>query len=78
MNYTKARAEASKKYKQSNEKRYTVIFHAKYDKNVIEVLESVPNRTDYIRKLILKENGLTDDRKRHVTFNAKSVKEKKE
>lgn len=40
------------KYRSNSIKAYTFCFHKEYDKKVIEKLESVDNKTDYVRKLI--------------------------
>lgn len=43
------------KWQKENVKRYTLAFMVKSDAAIIEKLSSVPNRTDYIRQLILKD-----------------------
>ncbi len=59
--YPNARARAkaidkrNRKYKREKQTAFTIRFHNVNDKEVIERLNSVPNRCDYIRKLVLKD-----------------------
>ena len=45
------------KYQKKSMKTISIRFHKTNDKDVIEKLESVENKTDYIRQLIKKELG---------------------
>ena len=47
--------QANKKYDKENTKRYAFKLNLKTDKEVIEKLDAVPNKTDYIRQLILSD-----------------------
>jgi hypothetical protein len=48
---------ANDKYHRKAMKAITIRFHKEHDKDVIEKLESVENKTDFIRQLIKKELG---------------------
>lgn len=50
---TKAQIKAVDKYNKAKTVMYCLRFFKETDKTVIEKLNSVPNRTDYIRQLIL-------------------------
>nr|DAT55025.1 MAG TPA: hypothetical protein [Caudoviricetes sp.] len=41
------------KFHKENYKRYGILFRLGMDDSIIKKLESVPNKTDYIRQLIL-------------------------
>lgn len=51
--------QANKKYDKENTKRYAFKLNLKTDKDVIAKLDIVPNKTDYIRQLILKDISAT-------------------
>ena len=44
--------EAQKEYKKLNERPYRLVFFKKTDADIIEKLDSVDNRTRYVRTLI--------------------------
>ena len=48
----KAQYKANRKYQKANTKSYGFMLNKKYDAELIEKLDSVPNKTDYIRQLI--------------------------
>lgn len=48
----KAQYKANRKYQKNNTKSYGVMFNKKYDAEIIQKLDSVPNKTEYIRSLI--------------------------
>lgn len=51
---------AQRKYDAANCKFYHLKFNRKTDADVIEKLDSVPSRQDYIRQLILKDLTQTE------------------
>ena len=51
----KARERSNRLYKSRAQTPFTIRFHNVNDKEVIARLKSVPNRCDYIRKLVLKD-----------------------
>ena len=60
MAYSKA---ANERWNKTNQKRYTIAFMRRTEADLIEKLESVPNRAGYIKSLIrrdLAENPLHD------------------
>ena len=52
---------AQRKYDSANCKFYHLKFNLKTDRKVIAKLDSVPSKQDYIRQLILKDLGSTQD-----------------
>ena len=50
--YTDAQKRATLKYRETNIKRYTVEFSKTKDSDLIEYLDSVPNRTGTIKSAI--------------------------
>lgn len=52
MVVSKAQRKASKKYQLNNTKSYSIQLSKKYDADIITQLESVPNKTQYIKELI--------------------------
>ena len=52
---SEAQLKAIAKYDKENTKMYAFKFSLKYDSDIIEKLSSVPNRQDYIKKLIRKD-----------------------
>lgn len=50
--YTEAQKRATLKYRETNIKRYTVEFSKTKDSDLIEYLDSVPNRTGTIKAAI--------------------------
>lgn len=60
MAYSKA---ANERWNKTNQQRYTIAFMRRTEADLIEKLESVPNRAGYIKSLIrrdLAENPLND------------------
>lgn len=58
MTATEAQLRAQKKYDESHKEHYTkftIKYNNKDDAEVIFRLNTVPNRTDYIRQLVLKD-----------------------
>ena len=53
----KYQLKATAKYQKANMTMVTLKFHNKSDLDVINKLQSVENKTDYIRQLILKDIG---------------------
>lgn len=51
----KAIARSNKEYKKRAQKAFSLRFHKVYDEAVITKFKSVPNITDYVRKLVLKD-----------------------
>ena len=43
---------AQYKYEQANQKKVTFKFHLKYDADILEKLNSVPNKLQYLKNLI--------------------------
>lgn len=52
---TAAEIRASEKYNKQNTKQYAFRFNVKTDAAIIARLDSVPNKSDYVRQLILKD-----------------------
>ena len=52
MVVSQAQRKASKKYQLNNTKSYSIQLSKKYDADIITQLESVPNKTQYIKELI--------------------------
>ena len=52
---TKNRTAKINEYNKQNRSRYLLAFSNKYDKEVVKKLESVENKSDYVRQLILKD-----------------------
>lgn len=50
--YTAARKRANEKWNAANTKAMRFVFMLKGDADILEKLNSVPNKTDYIRRLI--------------------------
>ena len=46
---------ATAKYQKANMKSFQIRFHNTHDRDVINKLQSVENKTDYIRQLILSD-----------------------
>ncbi len=42
-------------HRQEKQKQFCIAFNTENDKEIIEKLQSVPNKIDYIRQLILKD-----------------------
>lgn len=53
MTWYENKLKYNKQYQKENMKRFILTFHNVNDKEVIEKLNSVKNRADYIRQLIL-------------------------
>ena len=51
----KAIAAQQSKYSKEKCRFINVRFHKEYDKDVLDRLDSVPNKTDYLRRLILED-----------------------
>jgi len=51
----KAKLQSDYRYKKKAQKAYTLRFHRENDLEVIHKLNTVPNRCDYIRQLILSD-----------------------
>ena len=52
MSYSKA---ANERWNKTNQKRYTIAFMRRTEADLIEKLESVPNRAGYIKSLIRRD-----------------------
>lgn len=52
MPVSKAQQEAFRRYQKKSQKRFQLAFHVEYDKDIIEQLNKVPSKCDYIRRLI--------------------------
>lgn len=52
---TNAQKKASHKYSRKNTKRYAIELNLKTDRDIIKILDSVPNKQGYIKELIKKD-----------------------
>ncbi len=57
MAISEAKKKDNKKWDKANLKQILLKFNKETDRNLLDKLEAVENRTDYIRKLILKDIG---------------------
>lgn len=55
MTVSDAKKKANAKWNKKNLKQFIFAFNKNSDADVIERLERVPNRTDYIRELVRKD-----------------------
>lgn len=51
----KSRTAEINQYNRENRTRYVLAYSNKYDKDVVQKLNSVENKADYVRTLILKD-----------------------
>lgn len=51
----KSRTAEINRYNRENRTRYLLAYSNKYDKEVVQKLNSVENKADYVRSLILKD-----------------------
>lgn len=61
MPVSKAQQEAVKRYQKKAQKRYQLAFHKEYDKDIINRLDHVESKCDYVRKLIRADINKKED-----------------
>ena len=52
---SKAKLRATKKYEKANIRQILLKFHKTHEAEIIEKLDSVPSKNNYVRQLILKD-----------------------
>lgn len=66
MAVSKAQIRANTRYRQRHFLSLNICFHKEHDKNIVDRLNGVSNKTDYIRELIAKDLSLGETDRQHL------------